>query len=251
MLSGWRLNRVTYIDLQMNDMHFKQESISAVMLEHEIEHKQELIHFVGGTSLLLRRYCQPIESCTDAFFWRPGLRATLTNWVIARLKPKGLYTLVKAETKENFCDFLITGQPLPFIPSFKHAPESGPPRLKQEPPRGSSVTSVTSMSNFSVLISAITVQTRIIPNAGTRKDSSCTTSSAIGLAIRVNLDRDPRRNGPRGADRMRVQRVGRGANGTGRATRQCARGPTPRERSQSPTLCCGQQWDRLSRPTVA
>jgi hypothetical protein len=26
MLSGWRLNRVTYIDLQMNDTHFKQES---------------------------------------------------------------------------------------------------------------------------------------------------------------------------------------------------------------------------------
>jgi hypothetical protein len=106
MLSGWRLNRVTYIKLQMNDIHIKQESISAVMrafmLEHEIEHKQELIHFVGGTFLLLRRYCQPTESCTDALFWRPCLRATLTNWMIPRLKPKGLYTLVKAGTKENF-----------------------------------------------------------------------------------------------------------------------------------------------------
>jgi hypothetical protein len=65
------------------------------MLEHEIACKQELIHFVGGTSLLLRRYCQPIELCTDAFVWRPCLRAALTNWVIPRLKPKGFYTLVK------------------------------------------------------------------------------------------------------------------------------------------------------------
>ncbi len=72
ILSGWRRNRVTYIDLQMNDMHFKKESISAVMrafmLEHEIACKQELINFVGGTSLLLRRYCRPIEPCTDVFF---------------------------------------------------------------------------------------------------------------------------------------------------------------------------------------
>ena len=71
ILSGWRRNRVTYIDLQMNDMHFKKESLSAVMrafmLEHEIARKQELIHFVGGTSVLLRRYCQPIEPCTDDF----------------------------------------------------------------------------------------------------------------------------------------------------------------------------------------
>jgi hypothetical protein len=75
------------------------------MSEHEIDHKQELIHFVGGTSLLLGRYCQPIASCTDAFFRRPHLRATLTNWVIPRMKPKGLYTLVKAGTEDNFWDF--------------------------------------------------------------------------------------------------------------------------------------------------
>ena len=81
ILSGWRKKRITYIDLQMNDMHFKKESLSAVMrafmLEHEIERKQESINFVGGTSLLLRRYCQPIEPCTDIFLWRPCLRATI------------------------------------------------------------------------------------------------------------------------------------------------------------------------------
>jgi hypothetical protein len=104
ILSGWRRNRVTYIDLQMNDLHFKQESISAVMrafmLEHEIACKQELINFVGGTSLLLKRYCRPIEPCTDIFIWRPCLRATLTRMVIPPLKPKSFYTLVKTGADE-------------------------------------------------------------------------------------------------------------------------------------------------------
>jgi hypothetical protein len=104
VLSGWRRNGVTYIDLQMNHMHFKQESISAVMrafmLEHEIACKQEFIHFIGGTSLLLRRYCEPSESCTDAFFWRPYLRARLTNMVIPRLRPKSFYAFVKLGTDD-------------------------------------------------------------------------------------------------------------------------------------------------------
>ena len=79
LLAGWRRNRVTYVDLQMNDMHYKKESISAVMraflLEHEIARKQEVINFVGGSSLLLRRYCQPLEPCTDIFISKPGLRS--------------------------------------------------------------------------------------------------------------------------------------------------------------------------------
>jgi hypothetical protein len=91
VLSGWRKKRITYIDLQMNDMHFKKESLSAVMrafmLEHEIGLKQESINFVGGTSLLLRRYCQPIEPCTDIFLGRPCLRATICQRVIPRTRP--------------------------------------------------------------------------------------------------------------------------------------------------------------------
>ncbi len=102
ILSGWRQKRVTYLDLQMNDLHFKKESLSAVMrafmLEHEITNEQELIHFVGGTSLLLRRYCQPIEPCTDGFFWRPCLRAMLFHLVVPWLKPESLYEQVKVET---------------------------------------------------------------------------------------------------------------------------------------------------------
>jgi hypothetical protein len=91
VLSGWRKKRTTYIDLQMNDMHFKKESLSAVMrafmLEHEIGLKQESINFVGGTSLLLRRYCQPIEQCTDIFLGRPCLRAAICQCVIPRTRP--------------------------------------------------------------------------------------------------------------------------------------------------------------------
>jgi hypothetical protein len=83
ILSGWRRDRVTHVDLQMNDSRFKKESLSAVMrafmLEHEITCKQQLIDFVGGTSLLLRRYCRPIEPCTDIFLWRPCLRAILSK----------------------------------------------------------------------------------------------------------------------------------------------------------------------------
>jgi len=52
ILTGWRRHGVTYVDLQMNDMHYKKESISAVMrafmLEHEIGRGQKLINFVGG-----------------------------------------------------------------------------------------------------------------------------------------------------------------------------------------------------------
>jgi hypothetical protein len=102
ILSGWRRNRVTYLDLQMNDVHFKKESLSAVMrafmLEHEIANQQELIHFAGGTSLLLRRYCQPIEPCTDGFLWRPCLRAALFHLVIPFMKPESLYEHVKVGT---------------------------------------------------------------------------------------------------------------------------------------------------------
>jgi hypothetical protein len=100
ILSGWRRNRVTYVDLQMNDVHFKKESISAVMrafmLEHEIACRQELINFVGGCSLLLRRYCQPVEVCTDVFLWRPCLRATLFRLMTPREKLRSIYERVES-----------------------------------------------------------------------------------------------------------------------------------------------------------
>jgi hypothetical protein len=102
LLSGWRHDRVTYVDLQMNDRHFKKESLSAVMrafmLEHEIGRQQRLIDFVGGTSLLLRRYCRPIEPCTDIFLWQPCLRATLCKIVIPHLKQDSIYKRVKQTT---------------------------------------------------------------------------------------------------------------------------------------------------------
>ncbi len=105
LLSGWRRNGVTYVDLQMNDMHYKKESISAVMrafmLEHEIGRKQKLINFVGGSSLLLRRYCEPIEPCTDIFIAKPGLRSNFFEMIARHVRSGSVYERLKpgAETK--------------------------------------------------------------------------------------------------------------------------------------------------------
>jgi hypothetical protein len=99
LLSGWRQKHVTYVDLQMNDMHFKKESVSAVMrafmLEHEIVYGQQLINFVGGTSMLLRRYCRPVEPSTEIFVWRPCLRASLFKMIIPRIKAESVYERIK------------------------------------------------------------------------------------------------------------------------------------------------------------
>jgi hypothetical protein len=99
VLSGWRRKRVTYVDLQMNDKFYKKESISAVMrafmLEHEIGLGQESINFVGGSSLLLRRYCEPIEPCTDIFIWKPCLRAKFFEMVAMRAKQGSVYERLK------------------------------------------------------------------------------------------------------------------------------------------------------------
>ncbi len=99
VLSGWRRNRVTYVDLQMNDMHYKKESISAVMraflLEHEIALAQESINFVGGSSLLLRRYCEPMEPCTDIFMGKLGLRAKFFEIVATRVQSGSVYERLK------------------------------------------------------------------------------------------------------------------------------------------------------------
>jgi hypothetical protein len=99
VLSGWRRNRVTYVDLQMNDMHYKKESISAVMraflLEHEIALAQKSINFVGGSSLLLRRYCEPIEPCTDIFMGKPGLRTKFFEMVATRVLSGSVYERLK------------------------------------------------------------------------------------------------------------------------------------------------------------
>jgi hypothetical protein len=95
LLSGWRRRGVTYVDLQMNDMHYKKESISAVMrafmLEHEIGRKQELINFVGGSSVLLRRYCVPLEPCMDIFIAKPGLRSNFFQKIASHLRSGSVY----------------------------------------------------------------------------------------------------------------------------------------------------------------
>jgi hypothetical protein len=105
ILSGWRRDRVTHVDLQMNHSRFKKESLSAVMrafmLEHEIARKQQLIDFVGGTSLSLRRYCRPIEPCAEIFLWRPCLRALLCKMVLPLLKRESVYERIKRPTADT------------------------------------------------------------------------------------------------------------------------------------------------------
>ena len=101
LLSGWRLHGVTYVDLQMNDLTYKRESISAVMrdfmLEHEIARKQELVNFVNGCSLLLARYCEPMEPGTHVFICKPGLRARLFEMAATRVQSGALYERWKYE----------------------------------------------------------------------------------------------------------------------------------------------------------
>jgi hypothetical protein len=101
ILTGWRRNGVTYVDLQMNDMNYKRESISAVMraymLEHEIARKQELVNFVSGCSMLLARYCEPVEPGTHVFIWKPGLRAKCFEMAATRVRPGTVYERVKTE----------------------------------------------------------------------------------------------------------------------------------------------------------
>ena len=101
IVSGWRRDGVTYIDLQMNDLHFKKESISAVMrcflLEHEIARQQKMLYFVGGCSILLGRYCEPGEICTDVVLARPGVRSTLFKTMLPLVKPKSRYERLAQE----------------------------------------------------------------------------------------------------------------------------------------------------------
>jgi hypothetical protein len=102
LLSGWRRHGVTYVDLQMNDMHYKKESISAVMrafmLENEIARKQQIINFVGGSSLLLRRYCEPLEPCTDFFVAKQGLRSDFFEMLAKHVRSGSVYERLKCET---------------------------------------------------------------------------------------------------------------------------------------------------------
>jgi hypothetical protein len=99
LVTGWRRDGITYVDMQMNDGTYKKESLSAVMraflLEHEIGAKQTMINFVGGSSLLLRRYCEPVKPCTDLFISKPGLRSTLFELMAKHVREHSVYDRLK------------------------------------------------------------------------------------------------------------------------------------------------------------
>jgi hypothetical protein len=67
----------------------------AFMLENEIARKQQLINFVGGSSLLLRRYCEPLEPCTDFFVAKPGLRSDFFEMLARRARSGSVYERLK------------------------------------------------------------------------------------------------------------------------------------------------------------
>jgi hypothetical protein len=85
VVSGFRRNGITYVDMQLNHSGFKRESLSAVMraflLEHDIGAGQKSINFVGGCSALLERYCEPQETVADLLVTRLSIR----GWCLKKL----------------------------------------------------------------------------------------------------------------------------------------------------------------------
>jgi len=105
LVSGWRRGDTTYVDLQLNHSDYKKHSLSAVMraylLEYEISFHRQCIHFVGGTSLLLRRYCTPAEPSTYALFVRPGLRTDLFRMIVPYIKKDSVYERFGRQPRGN------------------------------------------------------------------------------------------------------------------------------------------------------
>jgi len=89
ILSGWRRNGSTYVDVQLNHCDYIRESLSAVMraflLEYEIAIGQKHLVFVGGCSALLERYCNPSESVVDLLVTRYSLRGACFKRAIRML----------------------------------------------------------------------------------------------------------------------------------------------------------------------
>jgi hypothetical protein len=73
----------------------------AFLLEHEISLGQQMISFVGGCSVLLGRYCEPGEPCTDVVLRRPGLRSALLQSLIPWIKPQSRYERLDDDRQEN------------------------------------------------------------------------------------------------------------------------------------------------------
>jgi len=67
-------------------------------LENEIACKQQMINFVGGSSLLLRRYCEPLEPCTDFFVAKQGLRSDFFEMLARHVRSGSVYERLKCET---------------------------------------------------------------------------------------------------------------------------------------------------------
>ena len=91
ILSGWRRNGVTYVDLQMNDMHYKKESISAVMrafmLEHEIGTQAEAHQLCWRVLLVAQKILRAHRSRAQKFLSGSPASAPISS----RWPPRACY----------------------------------------------------------------------------------------------------------------------------------------------------------------
>ena len=91
-VAGWRIAGLTFVEWQLNDSQYDKLSISTVMrgflLEHEAESNIDEINFVGGTSEIWSRVCEP-SLCGELLATRKGLVGALTQRVTMLLRPHG------------------------------------------------------------------------------------------------------------------------------------------------------------------
>jgi len=87
ILSGWRRNRVTYVDLQMNDTTFKKESISAVMRAFMLEH--EIARSRSPSTLLEDLPCCSEDTASPS---KSRRRLYLEAWHCRQILRDGCYT---------------------------------------------------------------------------------------------------------------------------------------------------------------
>lgn len=100
-VAGWREGDNTYVDWQINLPDHESASISTVMraylLEHEAARGMTAITFVGGTTPLWSRVCEP-SICGDLFAIRKGVVGALARQVILRMSPTGQVANLHART---------------------------------------------------------------------------------------------------------------------------------------------------------
>jgi len=91
-VSGKRQAEGTFLEWQLNCNTYEAASLSAVMrsyfLEHEAANGVTQFVFVGGSSAVPGRYCDP-DSCLDLVATRQGIQGLVTRNLVGWLRPGG------------------------------------------------------------------------------------------------------------------------------------------------------------------